>query len=182
MPYQWVDPELFLEYEGVAVYHCYDDGETINAYWYTTDVTDCDLEYPNSDSAQFDVRELPNLSLDADDPKNHTTIIQTAIIEGLITGEPEVKVEPPAPVVKIEVIGVVAYVVEQLPGIEVEIIDRDMDEESGCNADNSQTPDLETLMHWVDEGICEAIDGCIVEPDGVCEHNCKSWLLELGLI
>ena len=182
MPYQWIDPELFLEHEGVAVYHCYDDGETISAYWYTTDVTDCDLEYPNSDSAQVDVRELPNLGLAADDPKNHMAIIQNAIREGLITGEPAVKSEPPPLIVKIEVIGGVAYVVEQLPGIEVEIIDRDLDGEVPCNPDKSLAPDLETLREWGEEGGCEATDGCWVEPDGVSPHGCQSWLLVLGLI
>ena len=43
-------------------------------------------------------------------------------------------------------------------------------------------PDLETLMTWSDEGYCEATDGCVVEPDGTCNHGCPSWLLELGLI
>ena len=27
-----------------------------------------------------------------------------------------------------------------------------------------------------------ATDGCVVEPDGTCEHNCDSWLVELELI
>lgn len=43
-------------------------------------------------------------------------------------------------------------------------------------------PDLETLMQWESEGMCEATDGCVVEPDGRCEHGHPSWLLELGLI
>ena len=43
-------------------------------------------------------------------------------------------------------------------------------------------PDIETLMEWHEEGGCEATDGCWVEPDGTCEHGCKSWLLELGMI
>jgi hypothetical protein len=29
---------------------------------------------------------------------------------------------------------------------------------------------------------CEATDGCVIEPDGVCEHGHPSWLLRLGLI
>jgi hypothetical protein len=32
------------------------------------------------------------------------------------------------------------------------------------------------------DGDVEATDGCIVEPDGTCEHGCKSWLLVLGYI
>jgi len=43
-------------------------------------------------------------------------------------------------------------------------------------------PNIETLKEWVYEGICEATDGCIVEPDGVCEHGYPSWLLYLGMI
>ncbi len=32
------------------------------------------------------------------------------------------------------------------------------------------------------EGGCEATDGCWVEPDGICEHGKKSWLIVLGMI
>jgi hypothetical protein len=45
-----------------------------------------------------------------------------------------------------------------------------------------EPPDLETLMAWEEEGGCEATDGCWTEPDGVCPHGHRSWLLELGLI
>ena len=44
------------------------------------------------------------------------------------------------------------------------------------------TPSLEQLEQWVRDSMCEATDGCIVEPDGVCQHGCNSWLIELGLI
>ena len=40
----------------------------------------------------------------------------------------------------------------------------------------------EQLQEWLMDGICEATDGCMVEPDGICPHGCNSWLLELGLI
>jgi hypothetical protein len=44
-------------------------------------------------------------------------------------------------------------------------------------------PSLEELQRQVEEdGGCEAVDGCFVEPDGYCEHGQPSWLLELGLI
>lgn len=43
-------------------------------------------------------------------------------------------------------------------------------------------PTLEELEEWAYEGIAEATDGCMVEPDGVCPHGCPSWLLELGYI
>ncbi len=175
MPYQWLEPDLFLEFAGVAVYHCYDEADTVSSsYWYTTDMTDCHYKFPETE-AQFDVRDLPNLGLAADDPNNHAAIIQNAIQAGLITGTPAMKMEPATPVVKIEVLGGVAHVVETPPGVEIEIIDQDVDQ-----AD--QPPDLATLMEWEAEGGCEATDGCWVEVDGTCPHGCKSWLLELGLI
>ena len=44
-------------------------------------------------------------------------------------------------------------------------------------------PSLEELQRQVEEdGGCEAINGCFVEPDGSCEHQQPSWLLALGLI
>ena len=46
----------------------------------------------------------------------------------------------------------------------------------------AQVPSIEQLMEWESEGGCEATDGCWVEPDGVCEHGCKSWLLVMGMI
>lgn len=46
----------------------------------------------------------------------------------------------------------------------------------------SAVPDEDELQEWMEEGGCEATDGCWVEPDGTCPHGCKSWLLELGWI
>ena len=43
-------------------------------------------------------------------------------------------------------------------------------------------PSRATLERWADNGYCKATDGCRVEPDGICEHGCKSWLLVMGLI
>jgi len=43
-------------------------------------------------------------------------------------------------------------------------------------------PSDEQLTEWLADGTCEATDGCIVEPDGTCEHGCESWLLVYGLI
>ena len=39
-----------------------------------------------------------------------------------------------------------------------------------------------TLRKWDDAGICKAVDGCTVEPDGICQHGYPSWLLALGMI
>lgn len=43
-------------------------------------------------------------------------------------------------------------------------------------------PDADQLQEWMEEGGCEATDGCWVELDGVCPHGCKSWALEMGLV
>lgn len=43
-------------------------------------------------------------------------------------------------------------------------------------------PSMATLERWMDDGVAQATDGCYVEPDGVCEHGAKSWLIVLGLI
>jgi hypothetical protein len=43
-------------------------------------------------------------------------------------------------------------------------------------------PDLDALRFMVFDSICEATDGCTVEPDGTCEHGHPSWLLYLDLI
>lgn len=45
-----------------------------------------------------------------------------------------------------------------------------------------EAPDVDQLQGWMDEGGCEATDGCWVEPDGICEHGKQSWLLVLGMI
>ncbi|MCG3209261.1 MAG: hypothetical protein FOGNACKC_02882 [Anaerolineae bacterium] len=47
-----------------------------------------------------------------------------------------------------------------------------------------EPPSIEQLMQWEWEGCCEAACefGCVVEPDGTCEHGKPSWLLEMGLI
>ena len=43
-------------------------------------------------------------------------------------------------------------------------------------------PDSEDVEGWVLDDVCEATDGCEVEPDGVCPHGHPSWLVRLGLI
>jgi len=43
-------------------------------------------------------------------------------------------------------------------------------------------PTIEQLDEWLEDEGCEAEDGCWVEPDGVCEHGCESWLIVLGMI
>jgi hypothetical protein len=43
-------------------------------------------------------------------------------------------------------------------------------------------PTLKQIEEWMEEGGCQATDGCWVEPDGECEHGCPSWMIELELI
>jgi len=43
-------------------------------------------------------------------------------------------------------------------------------------------PSVDDLEKWIHEGECQATDGCIVEPDGVCEHGHVSWLLYYDII
>ena len=45
-----------------------------------------------------------------------------------------------------------------------------------------KVPSVATLEKWSSACGCKAIDGCWVEPDGVCEHGYSSWLLQLGYI
>lgn len=126
MPYQWIEPDLFLEFAGVAIYYCYDELDNLALYWYTTDPFDCDYKDAQS-NAQFDVRDLPHPGLDMGDRSHHPAIIKQAIAAGLITGEPAITPTPPGSVVKIEVLGGVAYVLDKPSGVQVEIVDRDGD-------------------------------------------------------
>ena len=43
-------------------------------------------------------------------------------------------------------------------------------------------PSAAQIHEWLNDGRAEALDGCIVEPDGTCPHGSPSWLIELGLI
>lgn len=37
-------------------------------------------------------------------------------------------------------------------------------------------PSIKTMTRWEFDGIAEATDGCVVEPDGMCEHGHNSWI------
>lgn len=43
-------------------------------------------------------------------------------------------------------------------------------------------PSIEQLQEWISDCVCESTDGCITEPDGICEHGHLSWLRQLGFI
>lgn len=52
----------------------------------------------------------------------------------------------------------------------------------GCRKKYYRIPSENLLVKWDSQGISKATDGCIVEPDGICPHGYRSWLLELGFI
>lgn len=43
-------------------------------------------------------------------------------------------------------------------------------------------PSLKQLEYWSYDSVCEAVDGCMVEPDGHCEHGYPSWLMAEGIM
>ncbi len=43
-------------------------------------------------------------------------------------------------------------------------------------------PGESRLEEWANDGVCEALDGCRVEPDGTCQHGKPSWLMALGFV
>jgi hypothetical protein len=43
-------------------------------------------------------------------------------------------------------------------------------------------PTMAQLEAWVLDSICDATDGCRVEPDGHCPDGHPSWLLVYGLV
>ena len=36
-------------------------------------------------------------------------------------------------------------------------------------------PDPDILAEWCAEGVCRCPDGCLVTPEGICEHGLASW-------
>lgn len=50
------------------------------------------------------------------------------------------------------------------------------------NDDLNNLPSMGEVETWVFDSVCEATDGCTVEPDGTCPHGRPSWLLRLGLV
>jgi len=43
-------------------------------------------------------------------------------------------------------------------------------------------PSAATIERWLAQGYAKTPCGCIVEPDGTCEHGEESWLLKLGIV
>jgi len=60
--------------------------------------------------------------------------------------------------------------------------DEALEEMSTTPPEQTETPSDEAIQQWLYDGVAEATDGCMVEPDGVCPHGCPSWLVKLGII
>lgn len=47
----------------------------------------------------------------------------------------------------------------------------------------TEEPSIDELRDVIlDREYPTATDGCVIEPDGVCEHGHPSWMLKLGYI
>ena len=46
----------------------------------------------------------------------------------------------------------------------------------------SAEPSFVALTLLLFNAVAEATDGCLIEPDGTCEHGHPSWLRHLGVI
>lgn len=91
MPYKtiWVEPEVFLEHNGVTVYHTYKDDdieEGARCYWFT--LQELGGEYEGA----FDVRDLDTDKLLANHPTHNSgpggdarrAVLRNAIDKGLL--------------------------------------------------------------------------------------------------
>ena len=86
MPLQWIEPEEFLTYRNVRIFHAYKDelSDIPLQFWYSTSV----VAGPGS-SYEFDVRDLPDYSLPlgGDEILIHKHVIEAAIDAGLLQSE-----------------------------------------------------------------------------------------------
>lgn len=87
MPYAWVEPEVFMQHDGVTIYHIYKDDDfdgVARAYWYGTRPSCSDSG--SGEGGEFDVRDLPDVKgASADDEEGRRTIIRAAIDRRLLT-------------------------------------------------------------------------------------------------
>ncbi len=87
MPYAWIEPEIFMEHDGVTIYHIYKDDYldgVARAYWYGTRPSCSDDG--SGDGGEFDVRDLPAVEgASAEDDEGRAVIIRAAIERGVLT-------------------------------------------------------------------------------------------------
>jgi len=77
MPYrtEWVEPEVFLEHQGIVIYYAYKDEEADQVFWFHYAVPDDS----NPNGKQFDIRDLDCRGFDLNNRKHHIGIIKSAI-------------------------------------------------------------------------------------------------------
>ena len=89
MPYGYIEPETFMEHNGVVIYHAYKDGNADQrlTYWFSASC--------NEDSYfEFDVRELPGGSeLPADHAPPFEDEVKRLICNALDAGLIELPIE-----------------------------------------------------------------------------------------
>lgn len=66
-------------------------------------------------------------------------------------------------------------------------VGREAEHKARCTADHTsfkmvKQPSLASLERQSNDGVVKALDGCLVEPDGMCPHGLPSWMLRLGYI
>lgn len=103
MPFENIEPERFMFYRGISVYHYYpnEDANSHATYWYNTDVDE-------DESWAFDVRELETLLINKGlmpanlivENDEHETIIKLGIDHDLIDLPEGVKIDDPGAITK----------------------------------------------------------------------------------
>ena len=77
MPYrtEWVEPEVFVEHQGIVIYHAYNDDQADQVLWFHYAVPGDS----NPNGRQFDIRDLDCRGFDLNNRKHHEQIFKRAI-------------------------------------------------------------------------------------------------------
>lgn len=85
MPYDWIEPAVFMEHRGWTVYHIYRNDQFQDGprdTWYTFSMCSCDGDGHGSDGC-FDIYELPAVqALRSADPETYKQVIRNAMDVG----------------------------------------------------------------------------------------------------
>lgn len=101
----------------------------------------------------------------------------------VIDGDADKTYSRPAAVAILEISGANLRLVEGMrDGQILMIAGRTIERRAGHPTPTEEEPDDEQLEAWVYDSVCDATDGCSVEPDGTCEHGHPSWLIVKGLM
>ena len=92
MPWQRIEPEVFLTHRGVRIFHAYKDelSDVPLEFWYSTS----SAAEPGS-PYEFDVRDLPGYRsrYRADEVSKHKRVIKSAIDAGLLQSDAPVTLD-----------------------------------------------------------------------------------------